>query len=85
MFFLNISINVQINYTPLELFLLRIKKRWIESTLYTQTSEKFNFAVSDIPPVIALSMRGVHIYNTELQKNSTFLKENGCAKGWFIC
>jgi hypothetical protein len=53
-----------------------MKQRWIESTSYTRTSEKFNVDVSDIPPVIAPSMRGVRVYNTELEKNSTFLKEN---------
>lgn len=41
--------------------------------------------MSDIPPVIAPSMRGARMYNTELKKNSTFLKENGSTKGLFEC
>jgi hypothetical protein len=44
-----------------------------------------NYIMSDIPPVIAPSMRGARMYNTELKKNSTFLKENGSTKGLFEC
>ncbi|XP_028418841.1 HMG domain-containing protein 3-like [Dendronephthya gigantea] len=65
----------------LEPFLNKIKRRWVESTSYTKTAEKFKVHVADIPPVIAPSMRGTRLYNTELQKNSTFLKENKSTKG----
>ena len=64
--------------TPLSLeeLLVKIRRHWVEATTYTAVeAEKFSIHVSEVPPIIAPSLRAPEVVNTEMEKNSTFLKE----------
>lgn len=59
--------------TSLEDFLLMLKKRWVECTTYTRCIHKFQVHHSEIPPIMAPSIRRCEVLNTEAQKKSTVL------------
>lgn len=86
----------QIDYSPaecdksspmlLETFLNKLKERWVECTTYTRCSQKFNIGQSLIPPIMAPSIRGSDVLNTEAQKRSVVLKSmnNKCQGVYFF-
>lgn len=49
------------------------KKRWVECTTYTRCIHKFQVHHSEIPPIMAPSIRRREVLNTEAQKKSTVL------------
>lgn len=60
---------------PLDEFLQKIKKHFVECNTYTRATKSLNFHVSEIPPVVAPKLSGDQIWNTEMEKKSQFLKK----------
>ena len=60
---------------PLDEFLKKIKKHFVEYNTYTRAAKSLNFHVSEIPPVVAPKLSGEQIWNTEMAKKSQFLKK----------
>ena len=60
---------------PLDDFLSRLCRRWIEKTVFTRANEKFNMSIEEIPPIIAPSLTGIPV-NTEMDKKSVYLKSS---------
>ena len=54
-------------------FLLKISTRLVEKTVFTRNVNTFNVYPSEIPPLIASSVAGQSIYNTEDKKKSVYL------------
>ena len=60
------------NMVPLKEFLVRLRFRWIEKTVFTRTNDKFTVAMEEIPPIIAPGLTG-NAVNTEMEKKSVYL------------
>ncbi|XP_028415288.1 HMG domain-containing protein 3-like [Dendronephthya gigantea] len=81
----NSCTNRQVNYTkddedrkdmvPLQEFLKKLRRRWLEKTVYTRSNDKFSVAIEELPPIIAPSLTGTAI-NTETKKKSVYLKSH---------
>lgn len=56
-------------------FLTRLRRRWIERTVFTRANEKFSISIEEIPPIIAPSLTGSSV-NTEMDKKSVYLKSS---------
>ena len=64
-----------------EQFFLKLKRRWMERTVYTRTIDKFEIPPSQVPPLLAPSVMGDKLHNTEMEKNSVHLKANSQPTG----
>ncbi|KXJ26911.1 HMG domain-containing protein 3 [Exaiptasia diaphana] len=60
----------------LEEFLLKIKRLWVERTSFTRLEKSSKVSAFEVPPLIAPQLRANKIVNTELKKNSNFLKDD---------
>ena len=60
---------------PLEEFLAKLRRRWLEKTVFTRTKEKFAVSIEELPPIIAPSLTG-NAVNAETEKKSVYLKSN---------
>ena len=60
---------------PLDEFLERIKRYFVECNTYTRSDKSLNFHVSEIPQGVAPKLAGANIWNTEMEKKSQFLKK----------
>lgn len=69
----------------LEEFLLRIKRYWVEKTVYTKAEiDNGHVNAATIPPIIAPIARATTVYNTEMQKRSIYLKGKNKINGMFM-
>lgn len=59
----------------------RIRLHFIEQCVYSRRSENFKVAAGEVPPIIAPSLRGPSIFNSEMEKKSAFLKDNKNPEG----
>ncbi|KXJ14699.1 HMG domain-containing protein 3 [Exaiptasia diaphana] len=81
--------NDQINYTAQDVaaptspsdFFNSLKRRWIEKTVLTRSTDKFRVSVGEMPPFMAPALIGNILLNTEAEKRSVYLKENSQPDG----
>ncbi|CAB4020047.1 Hypothetical predicted protein [Paramuricea clavata] len=59
--------------TTLEDFISSLKDICIEKIIFTSSNLTTKVEASKVPPIIAPSLRGERVYNTELQKKSVYL------------
>jgi hypothetical protein len=59
--------------TTLEDFISSLKDICIEKIIFTSSNHTPKVEASKVPPIIAPSLRGERVYNTELQKKSVYL------------
>ena len=56
--------------------MLSPEKRLIERTVFTKSNNKFEIKRSEIPPIISPSIRGTMLSDTEMEKQSVYVKQN---------
>lgn len=62
-------------------FFSKLKRRWLEKTVFTRNLEKFSVTVGQTPPIMAPTLIGTQLFNTEAEKRSVYLKENSIPDG----
>lgn len=64
-----------------ETFLGRVTSHMVEKCVYTRETKTPKIYMEEIPPIIPPAMRGDVVYNTEKEKESSFLKKNKVPEG----
>lgn len=53
----------------------------VEKCVYTTAHESPKIHMEELPPIIAMAMRGAVVYNTEKDKKSSFLESDHVTEG----